>query len=73
MKIIIKENENNIMFHHFGTTKFNGCQCFSDCSCFEDFKQEDYNFFTVCRKNKKTTKHETLEEANKRWDFVCNL
>lgn len=72
-KKIIKENENNIMYHHTGTTRFTGCQCFKDCSCNEDFKPAKYDYYTVLRKGKKTTNHQTLEEANVRFEFVCNL
>jgi hypothetical protein len=43
------------------------------CSCNEDFKPAKYDYYTVKRKNKKTTNHQTLEDANVRWDFVCAL
>ena len=72
-RIIIKENDFNIMYIHNGTTKFKGCQCFKDCTCNKYFKPSEYNYYTVCRKNKKTTTHQTLEEANNRWDYVCSL
>jgi len=72
-KEIIKENELNVMYHHTGITRFTGCQCFGDCSCNEDFKPSKYDYYTVKRKNKKTTTHQTLEDANVRWDFVCAL
>jgi hypothetical protein len=72
-RTIIKQNELNIMYHNVGITTFNGCQCFKDCFCSEDFKPMKYNYYTVQRKNKKTTRHETLEDANIRWDFVCTL
>lgn len=72
-KEIIKENELNVMYHHTGITRFTGCQCFGDCSCNEDFKPAKYDYYTVKRKNKKTTNHQTLEAANVRWDFVCAL
>lgn len=70
---IIKENELNVMHHNTGTTSFRGCQCFRDCSCKEDFKPVKYDYYTVKRKNKKTTIHHTLEEANIRWDFINAL
>ena len=72
-KEIIKENELNVMYHHTGVTKFTGCQCLGDCSCNEDFKSSYYDYYTVKRKNKKTTHHTTLEEANVRWEFVNSL
>lgn len=72
-KKIIKENNLNVMYNHTGTTSFSGCQCFKNCSCNEDFKSSSYNYYTVKRKNKKTTFHQTLEEANARWDFLNNL
>lgn len=72
-KEIIKENELNVMYHHTGTTRFAGCQCFRDCSCNEDFTPAYYDYYTVKRKSKKTTNHRTLEDANVRWAFVCAL
>ena len=72
-KKIIKENELNAMYHHTGMTRFRGCQCFRDCSCREDFKSEHYDYYTVVRKNKKTTNHHSEEDANIRWDFVSAL
>ena len=72
-KKIIKENELNVMYHHTGITKFTGCQCINDCFCREDFKSSEYDYYTVKRKNKKTTIHKTLEDATLRWDFVCAL
>lgn len=73
VRIIIKQDDSNIMYHHTGTTKFSGCQCIKDCTCNEDFKEEEYDYYTVTRIGKKTTIHKTLEEANERWNFVCSL
>lgn len=73
MRKILKEDEFNVMFHHTGVTRFTGCQCYKDCSCHEDFKPRTYDYYSVNRKNKKTTIHQTLEEANIRWDFVSSL
>lgn len=70
---IIKENEFNVMYHHIGVTRFTGCQCYRDCTCNEDFKPANYDYYTVVRKNKKTTNHQTLEDANTRWDFLSSL
>ena len=72
-KKIIKENELNIMYHHTGMSTRGGCQCFKDCSCYEDFKPAPYDYYTVKRKNKKTTFHQTLEGALERWEFVLTL
>lgn len=69
----IKENKFNLMRHHTGTTKFTGCQCFKDCSCNDDFKPSNYDYYSVLRKNKKTTIHKTLQEAEERWIYVNNL
>ncbi len=73
MKTIIKENERNIMYHCTGITKFTGCQCFKDCTCREDFVPREYDNSIVKRKNKKTTYHNDLEDAEKRWDFINSL
>jgi hypothetical protein len=72
-KKVIKENKLNIMYHHTGITRFTGCQCIKDCTCNEDFTPAKYDYYTVKRKNKKTTYHQTLDEANIRWDFVNTL
>jgi hypothetical protein len=72
-KEVIKESDLNIMYHHTGTWRFTGCQCFKDCSCSEDFIPSKYNYYTVKRKNKKTTTHSTLNEAEIRWSFLENL
>lgn len=61
------------MHHHIGETRFIGCQCIKDCTCNEDFTPSEYNYYTVTRKGVKTTKHETIEDANKRWDNVVLL
>jgi len=71
-KIIIETSE-NVMYHHTGITKFRGCQCHKDCTCNEDYIEKPYNYYSVKRKNKKTTTHDTLEDAFIRWDFVCSL
>jgi len=73
MKSIILENEKNILIKYEGFTKFRGCQCYKDCSCHEDFVNEPYKAFEVKRKFKKTTHHNTLEEAMVRWNFVNTL
>ena len=72
-KAIIKENDKNIMYHHTGITKFTGCQCIKDCTCNEDFMPSKYDYYTVNRKNKKTTAHNTLQEAEERWNLVMSL
>ena len=72
-KIIVKEDTHNIMYHHTGVTKFTGCQCIKDCTCNEDFISSNYDYYTVKRKNKKTTIHSTLAEALVRWNFVVSL
>ncbi len=72
-KKIIHETEKNVMYHHTGKTTFKGCQCMKDCTCYEDFKSCNYDYYTVKRKNKKTTYHNTLEEAMDRWSFVDSL
>jgi hypothetical protein len=69
----IKEKDKNLMRHHTGVTRFLGCQCFNDCYCREDFKPGRYDYYTVVRKNGKTTTHNDLEEANHRWDFINSL
>lgn len=61
------------MYHHTGVTKFTGCQCAKDCFCSEDFVPYNYDYYSVVRKKKKTTFHNTLEEANERWNVVINL
>ena len=73
MRRIIRQNKENIMYNHIGITEFNGCQCFKDCTCHEDFEPTTYDYYTVKRGNKKTTTHQTLEDANVRWDFINNL
>jgi hypothetical protein len=70
---VIKEDELNVLYHHTGITRFRGCQCIKDCSCNEDFKPSNYDYYTVVRKGKKTTFHNTLQEAEIRWDYVCGL
>ena len=70
---IIKEDILNILYHHTGVTRFTGCQCFKDCTCNQDFNPSNYNYYSVVRKKKKTTFHNTIEEASQRWDFVTSL
>lgn len=72
-KRIVFDNEKNIMFHHTGITRYNGCQCFGDCSCREDFKPKEYDYYTVVRKGKKTTWHQDVSSANERWEYVNTL
>lgn len=72
-KTIVKENDLNVMFHLTGVTSFRGCQCFKDCDCSQNFKPAPYDFYSVQRKNLKTTHHKTLQEAETRWDLVNTL
>jgi len=73
MKNLIFENEVAILWHHVGETVFRGCQCFKYCNCNEMFKPLKYDYYTVFRKNKRTTNHETLEEAIIRFNFITDL
>lgn len=75
MKTIIEENKDYTLYHHTGKTRFRGCQCFKDCNCNKDFISENYDYYTVKKRfNKpKTTRHNTLEEAKKRIDFLNTL
>jgi hypothetical protein len=77
MRTIVKQTDNEKMVHHTGITRFSGCQCFKDCTCNEDFKPAPFDYYTVVRrigtKKQKTTVHQTIEEANERWDFICLL
>jgi hypothetical protein len=77
MQTIIKQTEDLTMISHSGITRFQGCQCNKDCSCHENFVETRYEYFTVVRNwkkfKRKTTRHNTLEEANERWDFLTNL
>ncbi len=77
MKTKIRETETERMMHHKGLTAFKGCQCFKDCTCIEDFKPMPYDYYTVVRrlgtKKQKTTRHDNLDSANERWDFVKAL
>lgn len=72
-KKALKQNDNNILFHHTGMTSRPGCQCYGDCACHEDWVSVPYSYYTVKRINKKTTTHTTLEEALIRWEFVNTL
>jgi hypothetical protein len=70
----IKENNKATMYHYKGKTGFRGCQCFKDCYCKEDFKAEYFEYYSVVRfKNSKKSRHETIKEANERWEFVNSL
>jgi hypothetical protein len=77
MRVTILQTADKKMVHHFGTTKYSGCQCFGDCYCKEDFKPTRFSYFTVVRrigtKKQKTTIHPTLCSANERWDFINTL
>ena len=72
-RLILKENSKNILYKYSGYSKFNGCQCNNDCVCHDLFISEYYEFYTVCRKNKKTTNHATYKEALNRWNYVNTL
>lgn len=61
---------------HKGVTSFTGCQCFKDCTCHEDFTPISYHYFTVKNrksKKRKTTTHNTLDEALERIKFIKSL
>lgn len=73
MKTIVKETPTNIMYHHTGMTTRPGCQCYGDCGCHDNWVSQPYSYYTVKRIGKKTTIHQTLEEAEVRWDFICSL
>jgi hypothetical protein len=74
---IIKQIDDKKMVHHFGMTKFPGCQCFKDCTCSNDFKSVPFSYYRITRrsgtKKQKTTIHLTIEEAEERWNFICTL
>ncbi len=73
IKKIIKENVFNIKIHCVEITEYNGCQCIKDCLCRENFKPEKIEYYIVKRKQKKTTTHKTLDEANSRWEYINSL
>jgi hypothetical protein len=75
MRTVIEETELYTLSHMTGKTKFRGCQCFKDCTCNEDFKSEDYDYYTVKKKfNKvKTTNHGTIEDARIRIEFLKTI
>lgn len=77
MRILIKKEDDKKMYHHTGTSRFTGCQCFKDCTCAEDFIPETYSYYTVYRRigtnKQKKTIHKTLEEANERWEFISKV
>lgn len=70
---ILKQEGNNVLYHHTGVSKFTGCQCIKDCTCNEDFNPKPYDYYTVKRTGKKTTTHFNIEEAEKRFVFVNTL
>jgi hypothetical protein len=63
------------VYLHEGQTRFQGCQCTKDCTCHEDFKPSEYKYYTVHRKvgRYKTTRHETMEEVEKRIQLLEQL
>lgn len=71
MVTVIKQNDKNILRHYKGVHKVRSCQCSKDCDCTSE--SWEYDFYTVHRIGKKTTKHNTLEEAEVRWNVVNNL
>ena len=76
-KQIVKQLDDKKMVHHYGMTRFQGCQCYKDCTCNNDFKSEPFDYYTVVRrigsKKQKTTLHSTIEEAEERWKFIVEL
>ena len=74
-RVIIKETDRVILYHHTGITYFKGCQCFKDCTCNDDFIPSKYDIYSVFKKFNKprTTHHNTLEEAHKRIDFLGTI
>ncbi len=73
-RILIKQIGTNKMYHHIGTTRYVGCQCFKDCTCREDFTPRPYDYYTIRRiakSGKMKTIHETtLEKITRVWDSL---
>jgi len=75
--IIIKEQDNLTLTKHSQLNTLKSCQCIKDCDCNSNFSPtlvEKYRVVRILSNGKrKTSWHHSLEDAEKRWNFLTNL